>query len=407
VSQLTTAQRGEGVQGRDRPPVRLRRGLRPTSRERSEGRQRCGVDLEQLQVVAEAALGAEGTLLLKLTEKGYVVSATAGPLGRACAAGLPPLPACEVRSKGSESPLAVWADTASTDSECLCAMARRGVRSLIVCGGTRDTVWAFLSPDVNGFGTYEQRAAASLGGLIGGRPVMQLPEQAAEEAERLSSLGQMAAGVAHDFNNILANILGHVDYLCQEIEDPAHREALRAIESQASDGADTVRRIKEFAGGGPRGRVERVDLNAVVRKVRAATAGVWKHEAQARGQRIEFVTELGEIGTVLANGGELQDVVMNLVFNALQALPGTGTVEARTWEEDGRVCLSVRDSGVGMEPEVQRRIFEPFFTTKGESGTGLGLSVAHGVITKYGGTIQVVSTPGEGSTLTVRLPRAG
>ncbi len=117
-----------------------------------------------------------------------------------------------------------------------------------------------------------------------------------------------------------------------------------------------------------------------------------------------MVQDVRRVPPVVGNPAELREVLLNLVFNAIEAMPGGGTLVLSSWAEDSAICLAVKDTGVGIPEEVRSRIFDPFFTTKGPHSSGLGLSVSYGIIRRHGGQITVDSQPGEGTTFTIRLP---
>jgi PAS domain S-box-containing protein len=228
------------------------------------------------------------------------------------------------------------------------------------------------------------------------------------QQERLGALGQMASGIAHDFNNALTPIVGFSEMLL----DPAHplderetRRFLRTIHTAARDGARIVSRLKEFYR--PRDPDEvfhPVDVDAVVEQTIALTQPRWKEQAQASGIAIDLRSKLRARRPVLGNASDLRELLTNLIFNAIDALPAGGTIEIRTREDGREIVLDVTDTGVGMSEEVQRRCLEPFFTTKGSRGTGLGLAMVHGIVRRHEGTIAITSAPGCGTTFTIRLP---
>ncbi|HEV8310422.1 MAG TPA: GAF domain-containing protein [Methylomirabilota bacterium] len=224
------------------------------------------------------------------------------------------------------------------------------------------------------------------------------------KTERLRALGEMASGVAHDFNNLLAVILGRVQLLLMRADDPELRRGLSMIERAATDAAQTVRRIQEFTRTRQTRPFGPVDLAHVVREALELTKGRWKDEAQVRGVTYAVVMELGAVPAVAGQAAELREVVINLVLNAVDAMPDGGTIHVSVHAENGSVVTRVRDSGHGMTPEVRARVFEPFFTTKGPRSTGLGLAVAYGIIQRHGGRIEVESTAGSGAAFTITLP---
>jgi signal transduction histidine kinase len=226
-------------------------------------------------------------------------------------------------------------------------------------------------------------------------------------SERLHALGEMAGGVAHDFNNVLAVVVGRAQLLRRQVDSPDLRRQLAIIEQVAQDGAQTVRRIQEFARMRRTRPWQHVDVTEVVRAVVEATRPRWSDQAQARGVTYAMRLNLGAVPPVTGDPAELRETFLNLLFNALDAMPQGGTVTFSTAMDLDRVVCSVEDAGVGMSEEVRQRCFEPFFTTKAEQGTGLGLSIAYGIVTRHGGEIEVWSRLGVGSRFTVRLPVGG
>jgi signal transduction histidine kinase/DNA-binding response OmpR family regulator len=224
------------------------------------------------------------------------------------------------------------------------------------------------------------------------------------QAERLRALGEMAAGVAHDFNNLLAVILGRTELMLPATSDPMLLRNLTTIRQAALDGAQTVRRIQEFTRTRRTRPFGRVDVGGLLDDVVDLTRPRWEGEAQSRGLRYEVGVERASLPSVAGLPEELREVFTNLVVNALEAMPTGGRFTFRATQADGWVVVAAEDTGHGMAEEVRRRVFEPFFTTKGIRGTGLGLAVAWGIVTRHGGTIEVESEIGRGTRFVVRLP---
>ncbi|HEV2122553.1 MAG TPA: ATP-binding protein, partial [Chloroflexota bacterium] len=147
-----------------------------------------------------------------------------------------------------------------------------------------------------------------------------------------------------------------------------------------------------------------VDLAQVVEQTIAFTRTKWKDDAQARGRTISLGTDLPPAPLVNGNSAELREALTNLVFNAVDALPEGGTITIRTRNEGQRVLLEVHDTGIGMPEHVRQRCLEPFYSTKGARGTGLGLAMVHGTVERHQGQLEIESTPGEGTTIRLRLP---
>jgi signal transduction histidine kinase/CheY-like chemotaxis protein len=223
--------------------------------------------------------------------------------------------------------------------------------------------------------------------------------------EKLRALGEMASGVAHDFNNLLASVLGRAQLLLRRVQEPQLRQWLQVIERAALDGAQTVRRLQEFT------RIRRdqpmigLDVNLVVRDVLDITQSRWKDEPTSKGLTLDVALNLGEVPAVVGDAAELREAMTNLVLNALDAMPEGGTLTLTTALVDDRVEVTVADTGVGMPAEVREKVFDPFFTTKGPQGTGLGLSMTYGIVSRHGGSIAVESAPGQGSTFRLSFPR--
>jgi PAS domain S-box-containing protein len=224
-------------------------------------------------------------------------------------------------------------------------------------------------------------------------------------AEKLRAVGEMAGGVAHDFNTALTVILGNTQLLLRAVQDQEVKNGLAVIEREARESAETVRRFLEFTRKGGYDEIVPTDLNRVVREAVESTRPRWKHEDEKRGRPIAMILNLGTVPRVPAIIPELREVIGHLIMNAVEAMPEGGTLEIRTFERQG-VCLQIADSGVGMTEDVQKRLFEPFFSTRPFAHTGLGLSMSYGVIRRLGGTIEVESRPGQGSTFTITLPIA-
>jgi GAF domain-containing protein/CheY-like chemotaxis protein len=221
--------------------------------------------------------------------------------------------------------------------------------------------------------------------------------------ERLRALGEMAAGVAHDFNNMLAVIVGRAELLLGKTDNAYVLRGLKEIHRAATSGASTVRRIQNFTGTRRARPVGRVVLGQVVREVVQLTRVRWKDDAQRRGVPYDVTVE-GDAPAIAGQSDDLREVFTNLLNNALDAMPDGGRCTFRISATDRFAMVEVEDNGRGMAPDVSARIFEPFFTTKGPRGSGLGLSVSWGIVISCGGTIDVKSRPGAGTRVTVRLP---
>jgi PAS domain S-box-containing protein len=224
------------------------------------------------------------------------------------------------------------------------------------------------------------------------------------QTEKLRALGEMASGVAHDFNNALAAILGNTQLLLYSARDEELRETLKTIEKVARDSAQTVRRLQDFTRKRVHQELYKLDINAVIQDAVEITKPKWKDEAQGKGINIEMISNLAEVPSVGGNASEMREVIINMILNAIEAVPEGGKIEIRTFQRKEKVYIQISDTGIGMTEEVRKKVFEPFFTTKPFSNTGLGLSMSYGIIKRFGGEIEVESKVGYGTNFTITLP---
>lgn len=222
--------------------------------------------------------------------------------------------------------------------------------------------------------------------------------------ERLHALEQMASGVVHDFNNTLSVIIGHTEMLLSEKEPPPDRETRRSLDvihRTARDAAFIVKGLRGFYKGRDVDEPgELVDLNDIVEEVITLTRPKWRQRASS----IEIVHNLRRVPRFMANGTELREAVTNLVFNAVDAMPSGGRITFDTSREQDTALLVVSDTGVGMDQETAQHALEPFFTTKGRDGTGMGLAMVYGIVSRHRGAMSLESRLGEGTTVAIRLP---
>ncbi len=230
------------------------------------------------------------------------------------------------------------------------------------------------------------------------------------QQERLRAIGTMASGIAHDFNNSLAAILGFAELLLVSEEmrrDPESlRKHLELIRTAAKDASGVVSRLREFYRLRDEAEVlSPVNLNRIVEDAVGLTRPRWKDMAQARGIAIDVRVVLApELPEVPGNEVELREVAINLVMNAIDAMPKGGTLTITTRSDGRRVVAEFEDTGTGMTEDVRQRCLEPFFTTKGPQGSGLGLAVAYGVVQRHGGALDIESAPGEGTRIRIAIP---
>lgn len=228
---------------------------------------------------------------------------------------------------------------------------------------------------------------------------VELEEQVLQQ-DRLASLGLLAAGVAHEVNTPLTGISGYAQLLLDEMpEDDPRRETLDKIEIQTKRASTIANSLLNLAHP-ERSSFESVGLNDAVREV------LRLFEPQVRGKRVALTVELqSELPDVRGHRGKIQQVLLNLLSNARDAVEGGGSITVRTVHAEGRVVLEVVDDGIGIAESDLPRIFDPFFTTKGRGkGTGLGLSISYGIVREHDGSLQVSSVPGEFTRFRVELP---
>jgi len=224
------------------------------------------------------------------------------------------------------------------------------------------------------------------------------------QAEKLTSLGQMAASIAHEVNNPLAGVLVYTQLLSKKIAgDSMSKEValdyLSKMDSELTRSTRLIRNLLDFARQSPP-TFREVDLNDVINRALDLAA----HSAEL--QSIRVIKELDpSLPKLMADFGQLQQVCTNLILNAIQAMPEGGRLTLRTSADDGQLRIEVQDTGCGISPENMDKLFAPFFTTKEKGkGVGLGLAVTYGIIQRHQGRIEVQSKEGEGTTFTIHLP---
>jgi len=236
------------------------------------------------------------------------------------------------------------------------------------------------------------------------------------QIERLKALGEMASGVAHDFNNVLAGILGKTQLMLAAVEKgivpdrESLRQNLKTIERTTIQGSHTVKRIQDFTRIRTDQKFDNVDVNDIVNYAIDVIRPLWKDQCEAKSIRIEIQFHPGAIPPVNGISAELTEVMVNVLTNAIDAMPTGGIVLIKTalgqTANGDSIEIEVSDTGVGMSSEVKRRIFDPFFSTKGPKGTGLGMSVAYGIVSRHQGSIRFETELGRGTTCCLSLPVA-
>jgi len=223
-------------------------------------------------------------------------------------------------------------------------------------------------------------------------------------AQKMAALGELSFGVAHNVNNTLTGILGRAQLILRNSTDPSKVEAgLELIIKSAEDGAHIIRRIQDFARQRPSREFEVISLAELLKDACEMTRPRW--EARSEFAPIRFGLQADCNAYIKGDPVELREVLVNMIYNAIDAMPSGGEVRVSTQDNRERVVIYITDTGTGMGPEVKQRLFDPFFTTKGKAGTGMGLAVSFGIIRRHEGSIEVESEPGRGTTFKISLPK--
>jgi signal transduction histidine kinase/ActR/RegA family two-component response regulator len=226
------------------------------------------------------------------------------------------------------------------------------------------------------------------------------------QMEKLSALGELASGVAHDFNNTLAGILGRAQLILRTNDPEKIQRGLNIIIKTAEDGAKTVKRIQDFARQRRDHDFEPISIDQTLFDVSEITRPRWKDRAEASNVQITVDLQIRSKAKVMGDESELREVLVNMVFNAVDAMPDGGNLTLAAEDLGETVVISVADTGTGMPSEVKSRIFDPFFTTKGKAGMGLGLAVSFGIIRRHEGSVEVESEVNAGTKFKIILPKA-
>jgi signal transduction histidine kinase len=227
------------------------------------------------------------------------------------------------------------------------------------------------------------------------------------QQERLRALGQMAGGIAHDINNAISPAAMYIEALLEQDKtlNPRARERLSIVQQAIAAVVQTVARLREFCrpreNQAPR---DIVDLTELVQQSVELTRARWQTMTLGKGISIRTELNLAEgLPTITGSASEIRDAIVNLIFNAVDAMPGGGTITLQTRALGNGASIEVRDTGTGMDEQTRRRCLEPFFSTKGEHGNGLGLAMVYGMLKRHGGEIEIDSEPGRGTAMRLLL----
>ena len=222
--------------------------------------------------------------------------------------------------------------------------------------------------------------------------------------EKLRAMGEMAAGITHDINNILTPILGSVQLLKDTIKEKEILKLLSVIEICAYDGVNITNKVKRLTKKYNDDDFEIFNIDSVISDAIDLTKNKWLTESVLKGIKIDIIKSLKSNETIQGNITEIREVFINIIANAIDAMPLGGKIEVITKNKGSKVIIEIRDNGMGMNKEIQKRIFEPFFTTKGNNGSGLGLSISYNIILSHKGRMKIESEENVGTSFIVKLP---
>ncbi len=379
--------------------------LRP-ARRKADGR------VKRARASGKSDPGAEGALRERVKELtclyaiAQLANSAATPLPRVLQGVVASLPSAWQR------PEHAWARLMFDDTEYVSSGSRAAGRcqsAPIVVRGRRRGFLQVGYPDGTSFALLDEErrlldeVARQIGVLVEraeARSEQDVLQMQLRHADRLATIGQFAAGVAHEINEPLGGILGFAHLISRTPGLPQQvRKDVSRIQSAALHAREIIRKLMTFARQAPP-QPTAVDLNRIVRE----SASLWLLRCEDNGIRVDYDLA-GDLPRVMADEAQIRQVVTNLAVNAAQAMLDGGRLTIATALREGSVELTVRDTGTGMSEGTRARIFDPFFTTKDvNEGTGLGLSVVHGIVQAHGGSIEIDSLVGRGTVVRVLLP---
>jgi CheY-like chemotaxis protein len=240
-----------------------------------------------------------------------------------------------------------------------------------------------------------------------------LAEEAAVQTERLKAIADLSGGVAHHFNNLLQIVMAGASLSLADLESgdlTEIRTTMGKMLDAATRGSEMVKRLQTFASVRSHvteGEAAIFDIATTVRNAEEFSEPLWKAETEKRGTKVNLQLDLEDSCLVKGRDNEMFEVFVNLIRNAVEAMPDGGDIEIKALKEADEVVIKFRDTGIGIVDEDLKRVFQPFWSTRGVGiGTGMGLAVTHGLVKRHGGTISVQSKVGTGTTFTIRLPKA-
>jgi signal transduction histidine kinase/ActR/RegA family two-component response regulator len=249
-----------------------------------------------------------------------------------------------------------------------------------------------------------ERLRACLDRIAAAHAEYEQQRERANHAEKMAALGELSFGVAHNVNNMLTGILGRAQLLMRTADREKMAAGLELIIKSAEDGAHIIRRIQDFARERPSREFLPISVADLLRDVYEMTRARW--EQRAAGETTRCTLHADCTSVVMGDPVEMREVLVNMIYNAVDAMPTGGEIRLGAQELNERVMISITDTGTGMPADVKSRLFNPFFTTKGKAGTGMGLAVSFGIVRRHDGSIEVESEVGRGTTFRISLPLA-
>lgn len=225
------------------------------------------------------------------------------------------------------------------------------------------------------------------------------------ETERWRAMAELSEGFVHNFNNLLTIISGRARLIKEAVKDEKIIKGVETIEKMVREGVKITEKLLEFAQNREyeiAGQI--IDINSLIEDVIELTSPKWKDMAKEEGKGIKIKTNFGDIPVLKGNKVELESAILNVLYNSIEAIEQDGIIEISTFFEEPNICIEIKDTGRGIEPENISKVFDPFFTTKGTIGTGFGLTISYNYIKKYGGNIIIESEKGKGTKVTIYLP---
>lgn len=224
------------------------------------------------------------------------------------------------------------------------------------------------------------------------------------QVKKLSALGKISSGVAHDFNNILTILSGRINLIEKQKVPSSVQQNLDLMKKAISDGAEKIRAIQDFGRHKIDEKLSKINVSELVEDVLTITEPKWKNIPWEKGIIIEPVLELQENLIIRGIRSELRNGLANIIFNAVDAMPDGGLLKIKTKFVNNFVVLTIEDTGIGMTDEVIEKIFDPFYTTKGDKGTGMGMSEVYGLVKRHNGFINIDSQVGLWTRVVLGFP---